>query len=390
MSLLYNPGKWDVFICYASEDKEDLARPLAESLTQAGLKVWFDSFEIKVGDSIERSIKYGIANSKYGIIIIGKSFYSKKWTQDELSALATKGNANEKVLLPILHGVTVEDIKSIDPIIVDRHALNSNIGISQLTKELLSAMNRSVKLSDHLQERIKSFKWLNEIRRDLEYILLNEHYPTIMSLSGDLTPNPIWERRSDQEYWKNLYNPSGNTPPIIKTGDIFLICADNINHAPQLLTYFSNKPKSGWNAWLLPFRHYLENEDERDRIKLNEKDIASFFGLKQDLVVVSSLGTQYMISVKPDPPHKDLKIYIYRFCSVELIEPPEWLSTIGSRYPLELGDREFHWYHPEDLERIDRTMDVDADVVRAVHHFFGTTIPNIPESVPFGFLRGLK
>lgn len=44
IDLLYNPGKWDVFICYASEDKEDLARPLAESLTQAGLKVWFDSF----------------------------------------------------------------------------------------------------------------------------------------------------------------------------------------------------------------------------------------------------------------------------------------------------------------------------------------------------------
>ena len=33
---------WDVFISHASEDKEDIARPLYYRLKDLGLKVWYD------------------------------------------------------------------------------------------------------------------------------------------------------------------------------------------------------------------------------------------------------------------------------------------------------------------------------------------------------------
>ena len=46
---------WDVFVSHASEDKE-FARALAEGLSKKGLSVWFDDFELKVGDSLRRSI----------------------------------------------------------------------------------------------------------------------------------------------------------------------------------------------------------------------------------------------------------------------------------------------------------------------------------------------
>lgn len=47
---------WDVFICHAWEDKEEIARPLAEALQQAGLRVWYDEFTLELGDSLRRSI----------------------------------------------------------------------------------------------------------------------------------------------------------------------------------------------------------------------------------------------------------------------------------------------------------------------------------------------
>jgi len=36
---------WDVFISHASEDKSSVARPLADILRRAGLRVWIDAHE---------------------------------------------------------------------------------------------------------------------------------------------------------------------------------------------------------------------------------------------------------------------------------------------------------------------------------------------------------
>jgi TIR domain len=51
---------WDIFICHASEDKEAIARPLANALKQAGLDVWYDEFTLTLGDSLRRKIDYGL------------------------------------------------------------------------------------------------------------------------------------------------------------------------------------------------------------------------------------------------------------------------------------------------------------------------------------------
>jgi hypothetical protein len=44
--------EWDVFVSHASEDKEGFVRPLAEALKDRGLRVWFDEFTLRVGDSL--------------------------------------------------------------------------------------------------------------------------------------------------------------------------------------------------------------------------------------------------------------------------------------------------------------------------------------------------
>jgi hypothetical protein len=48
---------FDVFISHASEDKEAFVEPLATELRKRGLKVWFDKFELKVGDSLRHRSK---------------------------------------------------------------------------------------------------------------------------------------------------------------------------------------------------------------------------------------------------------------------------------------------------------------------------------------------
>src|SRR5680860_389784 len=41
----------DVFISHATEDKDEIVRPLATALAAKGLRVWYDEFELRIGDS---------------------------------------------------------------------------------------------------------------------------------------------------------------------------------------------------------------------------------------------------------------------------------------------------------------------------------------------------
>lgn len=68
--------KYDAFISHASEDK-GIVRPIAENLRSKGFRVWFDEFELKIGDSLRKSIDQGLINSRYGVVILSKSFFEK-------------------------------------------------------------------------------------------------------------------------------------------------------------------------------------------------------------------------------------------------------------------------------------------------------------------------
>ncbi len=129
--------KYDVFISHASEDKEDFVRPLAETLQNDGVNVWYDEFELKWGDSLRRSIDLGLANSTYGIVILSDSFFKKNWTQYELDGLVDREMNGIKVILPIWHKVTKDEVQKFSPSLANKKALNSSIySINEIAEEL--------------------------------------------------------------------------------------------------------------------------------------------------------------------------------------------------------------------------------------------------------------
>ncbi len=117
--------EYDVFISHASEDKEDVVRPLAQALIEKGLKVWYDEFELKIGDSLRRKIDHGLAKSHFGIVVLSKSFIKKGWTNYELDGIITKANTGEQVLLPIWHGITKKEVLDFSPSLADKVARNT-------------------------------------------------------------------------------------------------------------------------------------------------------------------------------------------------------------------------------------------------------------------------
>lgn len=102
--------QYDFFISHASEDKEEIVRPLVAALTQRGYKVWFDEHQLKIGDSLSSGINRGLTNSKNGIVVISHSFFGKHWTQQELRGLVVLDENERSKIFPIWHKVTKKEV----------------------------------------------------------------------------------------------------------------------------------------------------------------------------------------------------------------------------------------------------------------------------------------
>jgi hypothetical protein len=132
-----NYREHDVFISHASEDKDDVVRPLALALRNAGLSVWYDEFELKIGDSLRQKIDKGLARSRFGIVVLSKSFIKKGWTNYELDGIITKVVSGEQVLLPIWHNITKQEVVAFSPSIADKLARNTaNFTVDEIAKEI--------------------------------------------------------------------------------------------------------------------------------------------------------------------------------------------------------------------------------------------------------------
>jgi TIR domain len=140
--MVRQAGKeWDVFISHACEDKEEIAQPLAEALKGRGYQVWYDDFSLKLGDSLRESINQGLANSRFGVVILSKHFFAKHWPNQELNGLTAFEVGGEKVILPVWHGVTHSDVVKYSPPLADRKAVSTIDGLEKVIAEIAAVLS---------------------------------------------------------------------------------------------------------------------------------------------------------------------------------------------------------------------------------------------------------
>ena len=131
---------YDVFISHASEDKERVVLPLATMLEASGLKVWLDKTTLTLGDSLRQAIDRGLAKSRFGIVVLSHAFFGKSWPQRELDGLISREDAGVKVILPIWHGISYQDVSEKFPLLAGRLAVSTDKGLEHVVAELLRAI----------------------------------------------------------------------------------------------------------------------------------------------------------------------------------------------------------------------------------------------------------
>lgn len=133
--------EYDVFISHASEDKEDVVRPLALALREGGLEVWYDEFELRIGDSLRRKIDAGLARSRFGVVVLSRSFFEKGWTNYELDGLITRSVGGEQELLPVWHDITKQELVDYSPSLADKVARSTTTHtVDEIAAEIIEVI----------------------------------------------------------------------------------------------------------------------------------------------------------------------------------------------------------------------------------------------------------
>jgi hypothetical protein len=133
--------EYDVFISHATEDKDEVVRPLANALATGGLRVWYDEFELRIGDSLRRKIDAGLANSRFGAVVLSHSFFSKNWPQYELDGLVTREMSGEQTILPLWHRITKSEVMARSPSLADKVARSTaDLTIDEIAAEIISVI----------------------------------------------------------------------------------------------------------------------------------------------------------------------------------------------------------------------------------------------------------
>lgn len=136
--------QYDVFVSHAWEDKEALVSPLVAELVSRGLRVWYDDLSLDVGDSLRESIDRGLADSRFGVVILSPSFFSKQWPARELNGLVQKAmGEGRKVVLPVWHEVTRQDVEEYSYPLADLLAARSSEGVDAVADAIVRVVSGS-------------------------------------------------------------------------------------------------------------------------------------------------------------------------------------------------------------------------------------------------------
>jgi hypothetical protein len=96
-----------------------------------------------LGDSLRRKIDQGLAECRYGVVILSPSFFAKDWPQRELDGLVARETASgQKAILPIWHQLQRAEVAKFSPTLADRVAGRSDEGIAALVRKISQVLGQ--------------------------------------------------------------------------------------------------------------------------------------------------------------------------------------------------------------------------------------------------------
>jgi hypothetical protein len=92
---------YDVFLSHSSKDKA-VVRTVAERLRTDNVRVWFDEWELKPGDSIPAKIEDGLEHSRVLVLCMSAQAFGSDWATLESQTFRFRDPLNkERRFIPL-------------------------------------------------------------------------------------------------------------------------------------------------------------------------------------------------------------------------------------------------------------------------------------------------
>jgi hypothetical protein len=76
-------------------------------------------------------IEYGTQSSLFGVFVISKAFFGRRWTEAEVRAL------QDKRMFVVLYGVDVEELAAFHPEMANRLTISTDVGSTRIAEALV-------------------------------------------------------------------------------------------------------------------------------------------------------------------------------------------------------------------------------------------------------------
>lgn len=117
---------YDVFLSHANTDKIEIIDSLYSSLESLGINIFYDKKSLEWGDKWKDRILDGVQKAEFAIIVISENFFDREWTEKELKEFLNRQNKKgQKIILPVVHNISMPQLKNKYPDIADIQAIDS-------------------------------------------------------------------------------------------------------------------------------------------------------------------------------------------------------------------------------------------------------------------------
>jgi hypothetical protein len=250
-------AKIGLFLSYASEDTA-FAKSLREALAEK-FDVWFDQDAIRLGENIAYKLPEGIRSSDYAVVVLSRSYITKKWTQEEFMHLIALETADKKIILPIWHGITEEEVRNFYPALALRSkipydlpmsaivvAIETGTGTAQKAREVGDPLRKEYsELEDALANHYANERLIHNeqgvrlVAEEVSY-LMDVFMKRLAQVKGSM---PLKVERRDQPVVNSAYSAvvlvSGDFRVNVEIGYLSYNYFNDASHSKIVITLFT-------------------------------------------------------------------------------------------------------------------------------------------------------
>ena len=137
---------YHVFISYSTDDSE-FVEELVANLEEYGLRIWWDSAELLVGENTNAAIGRGQANSAWGVGVITENSLNASWPEDERGGFMVRENTSDEIaLLPIYYDIELSKVRDKKPNLAIKNGIKTDEGeASKAAADLFDTIKRQAK-----------------------------------------------------------------------------------------------------------------------------------------------------------------------------------------------------------------------------------------------------